>query len=463
MANDGGGTGKSDGRILSNAQQILFDTSLPLLVDAVVELLGSDEAQQGVFLRDSTGRLAFICASETASDELRKQYAMTLRDRLASYARADRPIAFKGDPGVDEILSDPARLPVRVGSFDCQLIDRRIVGTGWLGSPKSQSTRPPRVVFSSIKGGVGRSSALVIAAADLARNNKNVLVVDLDLEAPGLGDLLLSPDRMPKLGVIDFLVENGIGGVPDSLLNDFIGISTLTSASGGRVDVIPALGGQSSENAANVLPKLARAMVEDFTEDGGLVPVSEQIATMISSFIAKNSYDIVLIDSRAGLAEISAPSIISLGATVLLFGTTQLQTVRGYRALLATLGQLARRDRARGFNADWRLSLKAVVAKTTLQEETLAAHRDALYDVFAEELYDEDSNSLDDINFNIDDREAPHWPLVIPFNSAFIQFDPLRDPSHLTSAFYEQTFQPFLSGLYALLNLDDLSDNSTVA
>nr|WP_231964680.1 hypothetical protein [Paracoccus aminovorans] len=40
-------------------------------------------------------------------------------------------------------------------------------------------------------------------------------MVDLDLEAPGLGDLLLESDRMPDFGTIDFLVENGLGGIED--------------------------------------------------------------------------------------------------------------------------------------------------------------------------------------------------------------------------------------------------------
>ena len=47
------------------------------------------------------------------------------------------------------------------------------------------------------------------------------------------GDLLLDADRTPEFGAIDYLVENGIGGVSDSSLHAYIGSSGLTAAGGG--------------------------------------------------------------------------------------------------------------------------------------------------------------------------------------------------------------------------------------
>ena len=40
--------------------------------------------------------------------------------------------------------------------------------------------------FYSFKGGVGRTMALVNVAVELANTGRRVLVVDFDLEAPGL-------------------------------------------------------------------------------------------------------------------------------------------------------------------------------------------------------------------------------------------------------------------------------------
>ncbi|WP_417798948.1 KGGVGR-motif variant AAA ATPase [Terasakiella pusilla] len=60
------------------------------------------------------------------------------------------------------------------------------------------------VTFYSFKGGVGRSQALVETAAQLSLAGKKVLVVDFDLEAPGL-DMML--DARPNKGVVEFVHE----------------------------------------------------------------------------------------------------------------------------------------------------------------------------------------------------------------------------------------------------------------
>jgi hypothetical protein len=437
---------------------VLFDDSLPLLAEAVRHTLGDEALERGVVIRDSTGRLSFVAPHAAPSEEERVRISQALNEALGPYARRDGVVAYGDDPGANCLLQDPSRLTLRVGNRFCQLVDRRIVGAGWLDSPREEANGPPRIVFASFKGGVGRSTALAVAAADLARRNQNVLVVDLDLEAPGLGDLLLDEKRTPRFGAVDFLVENGIGGAPDGLLDEFVGTSALTTGGGGRVDVVPAFGQCATMNPENVLPKLSRAMIEDITEDGEAISVPAQISTMIRRLTARASYDAVLIDSRAGLAELAAPAVLGLGATVLLFGTAQRQTIQGHRALFAALKLLAQRDRAAGRNADWRLMLKAVYAKASLNENVAARHRDDLYELYADYLYDaEDEEKTDEekeneFYFDIDDQNAPHWPLIIPFSQSFVEFDPVRSASQLTQSFYEQTFRSFLNGLDAIIS-----------
>ncbi len=428
---------------------MLFDDSIPRLVQAVTASLGDEVMQKGVILRDASGRLSFIVNRNANSKSERTKATKAMKDALGPYARHDCVLAFNDDPGASRLLADPSIVPFHVGNVVCRLIDRRIVGAGWLETPDETEKCPPRVVFASLKGGVGRSTALAVAAADFARQGKNVLVVDLDLEAPGVGDLLLDEERTPDFGVVDFLVENGIGGVPDSLLDGFVGVSHLTSGGGGRVHVTPALGLKAGTSPENVLPKLARAMIENVSDDGKPTSVSEQISSMIQRLADHTGCDVVLIDSRAGLAELAAPAVLALGATVLLFGNAQRQTVKGYRALFAGLKMLAERDRSVGREADWRRKLKAVHSKATFDEDVLAEHRDNLYDLFSEEIYDEDVgfDVSSTFSFDIDDVDAPHWPLLIPFNQDLVDFDPVRLPSQLTRVFYDRTFRPFLDGL----------------
>ena len=56
--------------------------------------------------------------------------------------------------------------------------------------------------FYSYKGGVGRSLALAHCAAELARRGRKVLIIDLDLEAPGQHCTNLFADQFPKNGQV---------------------------------------------------------------------------------------------------------------------------------------------------------------------------------------------------------------------------------------------------------------------
>ncbi len=434
--------------------QVLFDDSLGLLAGTVRQALGDDALGDGVVLRDASGRLTFVAPRAAASEDERANVAKALSEALGPYARSDEPVMFSDDPGASTLLADSTALPCEVGDAFCKLIDRRIVGAGWLDSPIAETGFPPRVVFASLKGGVGRTTALALAAADLARRNKNLLLVDLDLEAPGLGAFLLDDERLPEFGVLDFLVESGIGGVPEANIDDFVGVSALTTGGGGRVDVAPVLGRRSLAHPENVLPKLARALIEDVAPDGKTISVADKMSTMIARLEARGGYDAVLIDARAGVSEVAAPALLGLGAAVLLFGTAQRQTIDGYRVLFASLKQLAERDLRSGRDAEWRLSLKAVYAKATLNEDFAQLHRDELYELFANNLYDKeegDTSQAEEVAFEIDDPDAPHWPIVIPFDPKFADFDPMRVPGQFTQVFYEQTFRPFLTALDAVI------------
>ena len=441
---------------------VLFDDALPALIETLTEWGGQSFVEHGTVLRDATGRLCFFAADRppvpvSEGEELHPDLLeRRIVERLGAYAREDRPVVYPSEDGASPVLTSPERIPVKVGEQYCYLVDRRIVGAGWLAEPVAIATSgPPRLVFASLKGGVGRSTALTVTAADLARRGRNVLVIDLDLEAPGLGHLLLEDDRLPDYGVIDYLVEDGVGGVSKDLLGRFVGTSQLTLSSGGMVEVMPAIGRKSEDAPENILAKLSRAMIENVTELG-TVSVGQQVSSMIDRITARGSYDAVLIDSRAGLAELAAPAVIGLGATVLLFGTAQRQTIEGYRALFAALQLLAQRDAEQGRNAEWRLALRPVYAKAGLSADTANRFRDDIYELYSEYLYDAESEDeagaqIASLRFTQQDDSAPHTPLMIPFNQTFVDFDPSRDPNQLTAAFYEQSFRPFLDAIDRIL------------
>ena len=72
---------------------------------------------------------------------------------------------------------------------------------------EEDTTRRPFVVtFYSFKGGVGRTTALGFVASILAARGSRVLMIDFDLEAPGLSLMfpLVSADA-PRYGVLDYI------------------------------------------------------------------------------------------------------------------------------------------------------------------------------------------------------------------------------------------------------------------
>lgn len=222
---------------------IRFDESLPVLVEIIAQELGDEALVKGAALRDVSGRLAFFSATSLDQRTVKK-LSKRLREALGHYARSDQLIASANDLGVAEVLAERSSLTLKVGEHSIRLIDRRLVGADWLRKPKAVSPPPPRFVFASLKGGVGRSTALSVAAADIASGGRRVLAIDLDLEAPGLGSMLLNEKELPEFGLIDALVENGLGPLDDTFMADLVAPSALTGRRG-RIDVIPAFGRRS--------------------------------------------------------------------------------------------------------------------------------------------------------------------------------------------------------------------------
>jgi cellulose biosynthesis protein BcsQ/tetratricopeptide (TPR) repeat protein len=191
------------------------------------------------------------------------------------------------------------------------------------------------ITFYSFKGGTGRSMAVANAAWILASSGKRVLVLDWDLESPGLlryfHPFLVDKSLRTSTGVIDLVwdfssaaMETGHDGDPGWLAEraevERYAVSLDWDFPGeGTVDFVPA-GRQNGSYSGRV-----SAMDWDtlYSRQGG----GEFFAQLRDNM--KRNYDYVLIDSRTGLSDTAGICTMALPDTVVNCFTMNGQSIEG--------------------------------------------------------------------------------------------------------------------------------------
>ena len=403
-----------------------FDESLPTAVAAVREFLPETPSDAVRFIRDMTGQLHVVVPDDTQDPTLE-----ALRDRLAEtlgpYSPGGGTIALRASDTLDggALFGEPV-LIVIFENFHCYLVERRALGQDWVIQPTEKNGHPPRFVFYSLKGGVGRSTALLLWGRNLAAQGKKVLLVDSDLEAPGLGAQLLSFDGLPQFGVLDWLVEDLSGSADDKLVAAMTAQSLVSEEPG--LLVVPALGAQAEQFPDNVIAKLARAYLEGEDNSPQGLGLAYRLRRMIEMLEVRERPDVVLIDSRSGLHETVAANLLHLDAEVLLFAVDLPVNWRGYRYLFSHLKQLAQ-SAAPPMAPVWRERFKMVHARA---DGTTAATQNFVsssFSLWTETLYDEVAPEVELESFSFDQRDsgAPHWPYTILRSEHLERFNPLED------------------------------------
>lgn len=391
-----------------------FDQILPHVSEVLhAHKAGLAAIGEIVINRDLNGRVRLIVPEEMRKDEAALQtiqsIAANLVGRLGPHAfPADRAVFFEEDMAAAR--AGAPTFPLE-GFANVNVVDRLATEGDWTSiSPQSEGA--PRIVFFSIKGGVGRSTALAASAWALAQMGKRVLVLDLDLESPGLSSALLPEERRPTYGTADWLVEDLVDN-GDAVFGDLIATSTLSHD--GEIYVVPAHGKVPGEYVA----KLGRVWMAKSREDGGKESWSRRLVRFIDALEARLRPDVILIDSRAGIDEVAASCVTDLGAVlILLFAVDGEQTWSGYRILFRHWN---RADKA----PDIRDRLQLVGAMIP-DDEGRAAYleglRERAWSTFAEELYDEvpaGESTAERFSFEEADESAPHYPWPIRWNRGF--------------------------------------------
>jgi len=184
------------------------------------------------------------------------------------------------------------------------------------------------LTFYSYKGGVGRSMGLANVAALLSKWRRKVLIVDWDLEAPGIESYFdnyakISKSRREKAGVID-IVHSLIGKdkidwrdcLMSVSLNEFKGFG-----SGEELKIISA-GRDDGEY-------VTRVQETDWAELFRTKELGKHLETLRNEW--KAAFDFILVDSRTGITDIGGVCTIHLPDVLTIWFTTNETSVRGVK------------------------------------------------------------------------------------------------------------------------------------
>jgi hypothetical protein len=370
--------------------------------------------------RDLYGRVRLIAPETARKDDASRTaletLAVTMAERLGAHAYPpDLAILYEAYKKLDFHGAAAFRLEGHgaaafrlEGHDNVWLVDRLATESNW-ASIAPESTGAPRVVFFSIKGGVGRSTAVAACAWKLAQLGKRVLILDLDLESPGLSTHLLPFERQPRYGITDWLVEDLVDN-GQSVFEEMYATSEL--ARDGEIYVVPAHGREAGEYVA----KLGRVWMPKIHSEGTRDSWSCRLQRLLQALEERLRPDVILIDSRAGIDEIASACVTDLGAKlVLLFALDGNQTWSGYRILFQHWLRAGVAQEIRKI-----LQIVAALVPEIAPSDYLADLREHAYDLFLDTLYDEiEPADTEGWSFDLADETAPHRPLAVRWHRGF--------------------------------------------
>ena len=285
----------------------------------------------------------------------------------------------------------------------------------WLEAPSEpawplpdEGGAAPIIAFYSFKGGVGRTTALSSFAILRARRGERVAVLDLDLDAPGVG-LLLGPGEISQpspWGVVDYLLEAPLLEQVD--LKDYYHVCAREALTGaGEILVFP-----SGRLESDYLTTLARVDLEPPHpgRQHPLLRLLEQVRDELRP-------DWILLDCRAGLSEASGFALSGLAHLTVLLGTTSEQSWEGLRLLLDRLGaERIRRSAPQSECVIVQAMVPEDAASGQLAREHFAARAEEEFEraYYAEDPTDQEEDAYWYMR-DMDTGDAPHVPVAISY------------------------------------------------
>lgn len=184
--------------------------------------------------------------------------------------------------------------------------------------------RPIVASFYSLRGGVGRSTALAYTAQILASRGRSVLCVDMDLEAPALASLFDKEDEIRAgQGLVSILLALDQGEDPD-IIQHIIRLSEID-----ELYCLPA--GIPNADYARRLRLL--------DPEGWYREERNPLHALLDGLSEKLPFkpDLILMDARTGITPMSAPLLFDLSDLAIITFFPHPQALTGTHALVQAI------------------------------------------------------------------------------------------------------------------------------
>lgn len=287
-------------------------------------------------------------------------------------------------------------------------------------SPPLFDKGPEIVSFHSFKGGVGRTTALMTYVAaymhDLAAGTKKILIIDADLEAPGVSFWLDDTNR-PSLSFVQFLEAlhyppAGLSASLDLFARELQKTSLNIEGIQRELYILPAALNLHEIQDMLVSPEhLARNPNNPW-----------QLTDHIHALGARLGVDAVFIDLRAGLSELASPLLFDPRIDHFFVTTVAPQSARGMAEVLRRLY---------AFNQQIQANASTETRPTVILSLLTKELRDSAYYELALKLLEESYPSVDVLTPGIQWAEAEFQNTLMSLGSVREALDVLTQSSRL--------------------------------
>ncbi|WP_343587474.1 AAA family ATPase [Flavobacterium sp.] len=305
--------------------------------------------------------------------------------------------------------------------------ERHLENTNWF-IEDNYKLKTPITSFYSFKGGVGRTTATILTGLLLARQGKKVMIVDFDLEAPGLASIFAnqnddSQSLLAVKGFVDFLIDY------DSKRRDFDKINlddyyfrkneqSLVGTQGGELIIVPAI--STDANSSNsYINKLSKANIK-FVNGNNYAP-----DLFLKKMEEKLNPDHILIDTRTGINDVGGLVFNRYAQTIFLLFFGNQQNMFGLESILPELIKLK--------ETKFYLINSPVPLDENVAKEERGYYVEKSYEIFSKNYYNENYFPS---QF---DETAEHYPIDIPYNHQAL----MLNSNHKLSVLIEGSNNPY--------------------